>query len=110
MADDVQKQLDDLEQNSTPNVSRTYESYIADLAQRRLKAREDRRVELETQQQLESQAMPQASPQIAQPARRSGGRPHGDHFDYTDRPSGAYYRNLTGTKQHSGAYFRNKRA
>lgn len=110
MADDTQKQLDDLEQPS-----RTYESYVADLAQRRQKALEDRRTNLQIQQQLgrspnleDDAEYFQAPPQKARPAQRSG-RPHEDHFDYSDKPSGAYYRNRSGTKQHSGAYFRRQK-
>lgn len=110
MADDVQKQLDDLS-----NPTRTYESYVADLAQRRQQALEDRRTELQIQQQLgrspnlEGDAEYfQAPPQRAQMTQRAG-RPHEDHFDYTTKPSGAYYRSQGGTKQHSGAYFRRQR-
>lgn len=99
MADDVQKQLDDLEY-----VPRTYEEAVAERAQRRRDALEQRR-----QDALEPETLSPQQAIVNDITKREGGRPHGDHLDYTTKPSGAYYRSRTGTKQHSGAYFRGRR-
>lgn len=107
MTDDVQKQLDDLEY-----VPRTYEQAVAERAQRRRDALEQRRQDaLETDNTtLSNNTTP--SPQQAivdNVTKREGGRLHGDHLDYTNKASGAFYRNQRGAKQHSGAYFRRQR-
>lgn len=101
MADDVQKQLDDLEY-----VPRTYEQAVAERAQRRRDALEQRRQDaLETDNTTPS---PQQAI-VDNVTKREGGRLHGDHLDYTNKASGAFYRNQRGAKQHSGAYFRRQR-
>lgn len=101
MADDIQKQLNDLEY-----IPRTYEEAVAERAQRRRDALESRRQDNITPQQA---IVDRVTEQGDYKPQQGVGRRHEDHFDRTVKPSGAYYRNLSGTKQHSGAYFRRRK-
>lgn len=103
MTDDVQKQFDDLEY-----VPRTYEQAVAERAQRRRDALEQRRQDDNTTPSNSITPSPQQAI-VDNITKREGGRQHGDHLDYTSKASGAFYRNQRGAKQHSGAYFRRQR-
>lgn len=117
MDDDTLKQFAQLEQPQGPVgsdsdfVPRSYEEAVADRAQRRRDALEQRRAQQADQEAIvETMRKRPYIQSTEENKQRTGGRPHDDHLDFTTKQSGAYYRKLSGKPSHSGAYYRAKKS